>query len=261
MSLTRVRKTFPPRPAMPMRGGVVDVAALLARSRAEFGDTRMERDDDDPPDPTEGLQRDEHGNIVISQAALKRLLTDEKRQGRSSGVKKLLEKLGVKDEPELETVVEAGRTAAATLEEVRKEKETDADRRIREAEERERKAEEREQKAAEREHQTRVKSALRDAGVSLTDKGQVPDAALRLVSVGTDADDADVVAEVETLKEQFPAFFTGEAAEPTPTAPGHGTGPSGTPPARPAPVKSGGLEKGRARAAERWPDTKKAATG
>jgi hypothetical protein len=161
--------------------------------------------------------------VTVTQDRLGRLLTREKQQGERAAIKRLLTGLGFDTSKALQDFVteqrEAEQAALSVLE-----------RREQAAAERELQAARREEAAAGRE-----RSALRRAAlVALGAAGDDLADAERLLSADDDADEAQVAAAAEALRDRRPELF-GEVRTPVPAAPGGapaGRVPSRTPAAR-----------------------------
>ncbi|GGZ82343.1 hypothetical protein [Streptomyces rubiginosohelvolus] len=182
----------------------------------------------DPPKPSPPATR------TFTQDEVASLAAKEKAQGERAGARAALEKaaaeLGFSNLDDAKAFIEEGRKAQeAQLSEQQKKE--------RELAEREARAEARE-KAAEARERTANRRALL---VGLGATGDDLDDAAALLRVADDADDEDVQAAADTLKQRRPELFGARPQAPQqqlPPAP-HGA-PAGTPPSR----QSGGSKPG-----------------
>lgn len=206
---------------LPQLPGKRDHAAILslaeqavASRRGWSGGMRMEDDpdddgsggggggNDDPPDP--------NATVTIEGRTwkigdLQRLAAEEKRQGKRSGQREVLEALGVKDQDEAKALIEAARQR-------QKDQETEAERKAREAQEARDAADREKREAAQERRQTQLERVLVRRGVNDDDL----DDAVLLLSRGLDDDaDADAIADAaDKLKERRAELF-GEKEEGT----------------------------------------------
>lgn len=183
-----------------------------------------------PPPPAPDDRR-------FSQDDMTRTAAAEKDQGRRAGRREVLEPiakaLGVDNVDDLDPAQLANLAAAAQT--AQRERETEAERKAREADERAA-AETRRADAAEaRLLDARRDAALTSAGIVLPADPAERIAALQqargLLSVSPDADDAAVLAAVESLRGRFPGLFSAHGTPPAPGTPPPPPGqPTGTPP-------------------------------
>ncbi|MDN0193899.1 hypothetical protein [Streptomyces sp. S.PNR 29] len=145
--------------------------------------------------------------VTVSQERLGKMLTREKAQGERAAIKRLLTTLGFDSSKSLTEFVTAQREAEqAALSEV--------ERREQAAAERELQAARREELAAERERAAMRRAAL----VALGASGEDLTDAERLLATEDDADEAQIQAAAEALRDRRPELF-GEARTPVPAAP------------------------------------------
>lgn len=207
--------------------------ALNTGDGGEGGEGKETPPADPKPDPPR----------TFTQAEVTAIATREKNEGRAAAERAVAEQLGCTPE-EAKGIIEAHRKAET-------EAMSEAERREAAAAERERQAEAREAAALQTVHDTRVERELLRHGASLTQREGESEADAtarfdrlrRMVSVGADADEAAVKADVATLKTQFPALFDGTQAS-TP-APGSDPGPGPRKVTPPGDAMTAGAERAR----------------
>lgn len=198
-------------------------------------------DDGDDSEDDDGDGGGSTGSGGLSQDEVQRIAAKEKREGKRSGQRELLEALGFDSLDDAKAAVERAREAddAARDEQTRAREE---------AAEAKRKADAATQTASMARHEVAVIKGLLKAG---SDPETVDDLVPMVkAEVGADAD--EIQDAISSLKEKFPALFESNASASEDDDSGEDTG-GGTPDSNPGPAKKGEKKKGTAedRARER----------
>lgn len=204
---------------------------------------RMEDDPDDDDDPD--TADDEVIKIDGKEwtvGELKKIAAREKRQGKASGQREVLEALGVDD-------LDAAKDLVKTAREAKQKDESEAERKQREAEEARTAADRERATAAEERRTAALERALVRRGV---DEDDLDDAVTILAKkVAKDADAEAIAEEADALKARRPELFgEGETKTPPPPRKRSGDLPPGKPGRKkgePAAFGAGGLARAQRR--------------
>jgi hypothetical protein len=143
------------------------------------------------------------GGKTFTQDDLNRIATREKAEGRKAALAEVAEQLGVSVDDAKALLAKAKADEDKTKSEADKE--------------REKAAKEREDAARDREaakgevHQARLERAFAREGLDLTDDGAKAGRVLRMVTVEAGATYDEVLADVQTIKKDFPGLFGEDA--------------------------------------------------
>lgn len=158
-----------------------------------------EEDDDGEDDESEAKSKGKKKpeEVVMTQRRFTSVMSREKSEGKRAGRRALLQELDVEDVDELKALVEKGRGKDSSDEKDQRRNATETDKAKRE----------RDEARAEAEKlrlDTKKERALLEADVPAKQVARVA----RMLDIEPDADDSEIEAAVEDLKEQFPHLFT-----------------------------------------------------